>query len=31
MLRLAAALGYFAFDKFVFSLERETEITAKAL
>ena len=31
MVVLALVLGYFAFDKFVLSLERETEITAKAL
>ncbi len=31
VLVLVLALGYFAFDKFVLSLERETEITAKAL
>jgi len=31
MVVLVLALGYFAFDKFVLSLERETEITAKAL
>lgn len=30
MVVLALALGYFAFDKFVLSVERETEITTKA-
>jgi len=30
MVVLALALGYFAFDKFVLSLEREAEITQKA-